>query len=283
MIYFQGAKGSFSWLAAKEFFGLNKEFEAVPKFVDLFSKIEENVENLAILPVENSLAGSVIGNYDLLHQNDAWVCGEVYLNIQHCLVATGNANLNYIEQVYSHPTALEQCKNFFLSNPQIAAKEFSNTALAAEFVSLQNNPKYAAIASKESANFFGLKIFQSNLEDDSNNWTRFMILKSRKNLSPKFENVSKASIAYSLKREQPGSLFRSLEPLAKRQINLVNIESRPILGKFFEYVFYVDFEFDSGQILAVQEAFLEMKKLTQEMKILGVYAKSNILNFRTQP
>lgn len=279
MIYFQGAKGSFSWLAAKEFFGLNEAFEAVPKFVDLFSKIEEMPESFAVLPVENSLAGSVIGNYDLLYKKNSWVCGEVYLNIQHCLLGTKDANINYIEQVYSHPTALQQCQNFFLSNPQIQAKEFSNTALAAEFVSTQNNPKYAAIASKESANFFDLKILQSNLEDDPNNWTRFLILKSRHNINSKFENVSKSSVAYGLKRDEAGGLFRSLEPLAKRKINLVNIESRPILGKPFEYIFYVDFEFSSEQILGVQEAFLEIKTLTQKMKILGVYPKSDILNF----
>lgn len=274
MIYFQGAIGAFSWLAAKEFFGLNEEFKGVANFWDLFDKIEENSLDLAVLPIENSLAGSVAGNYDLLYQKPAWVTGEVYLNIQHCLVATQNANLNYIQEVYSHPTALAQCQNFFLSNPQILAKEFSNTSLAAEFVANQKNPKYAAIASKEAANFFGLKILQSDLEDDPKNWTRFLILKNRKQVESTFENVTKASIWYKLKKSQPSGLVNSLNPFSQKSINITNIQTRPISGSFFEYVFYLDFEFSESQIPEVQKALLEIKNTVDELKILGVYQKA---------
>ena len=272
-IAYQGLAGAFSHIAAKKYFGDKNEFIPSQDFSDLFVSIADGVVDFAMLPVENSLAGSVIQNLDLLFKEDVWITGEIFLEIDHCLLGLNQTNFESITEVYSHEKALQQCQNFFLSNPQINKISYSNTAASAQMVSKSKRLDVAAIASREAAQIYNLQILQENIQDDEHNWTRFVAVTARNKINPVFDNVSKCSLAYTLPKDSPGSLYRSLEPFSKNNINLTNIESRPIAGKFFEYVFYVDFEFDPKNASAVQVALSDLAKLAKSLKILGVYQK----------
>ncbi|MEI6728789.1 MAG: prephenate dehydratase [bacterium] len=272
-IAYQGLAGAYSHIAAKRYFGNKNDFIPVPDFSDLFLKLVDGDVDFAMLPVENSLAGSVIQNLDLLFKQDAWITGEIYLEIDHCLLGLPQTNFENITEVYSQEKALQQCQNFFLSNPQIHKIAYSNTAASAQMVANSKRLDLAAIASLEAAQIYNLQVLQENIQDDAHNWTRFVAVTARNKINPVFDNVSKCSLAYTLPKDVPGSLHKSLQPFSENNINLSNIESRPIPGKFFEYIFYVDFEFDPKNAGAVQIALSELAKLTKTLKILGVYQK----------
>ena len=293
-ILFQGENFSFGHLAAQKFTEnylqkLDKiQFVKAPQFLDMCLGVQKKQVDFALLPIENSLAGTVISNYDLLYKYPIKICGEIVLPIELQLLAKKNLKIEDIKIVYSHSKALEQCQNFFGEYPQIQKVTLSNTALAAKQISESNNFEIAAIASKQAAVEYNLQTLIPNVADSKNNWTRFVVLISdiqnpliseilaKNNSLSNFQNLDqklslKAAVAYSLPRGEAGSLFKSLQPFAQSKLNLTNIESRPIEGKFFEYIFYVDIEADLAQKNDLQKALINLKKITKNLKILGIY------------
>lgn len=289
-VLFQGEDFSFGHLAAQKFAQIYLQksakisFAKAPQFLDMCLRIQKKDVDFALLPIENSLAGTVIQNYDLLYKYAVKICGEIVLPIQLQLLSKQSVQIQNLKTVYSHPKALEQCQNFFVQNPQIESISLSNTALAAKLVSESNNPKIAAIASLEAANEYNLQVLRPDIGDSKNNWTRFVVLSSQNHPSPLLANIVsknndktsqayllKAAVAYSLPRDEAGSLFKSLQFFAQNNLNLTNIESRPIAGKFFEYIFYVDIETTFSQKHDLQKALVKLEKITNNLKILGVY------------
>ncbi len=274
-IIYQGEEGSFGNLAAIKLFP-NADLTKVPKFFDLFKALDNPSVMASVLPIENSLAGSVIANYDFLLDQEVLITNEIYLPVQHFLLGIQNSEISTITEVISHPKALEQCKDFFISNPNISAKPVENTALAAKIVNQKKDPNLGAIASYQASQIYNLKILKPNLEDHTHNWTRFVVIKKKfKNNYWQDSQADKLSLAYNLPRDVAGSLFSSLEVFACRNLNLTNIESRPIPGKFFEYVFYVDVEFGK-QVEQIKAALRELESLAENIKVLGIYPKGEI-------
>jgi prephenate dehydratase len=291
-VLFQGENFSFGHLAAKKFVDLYLKktdtiyFQKVPEFSDLFEALEKKIGDFAVLPTENSLAGTVILNYDMLYKYPAKICGEIVLPIKMQLLGLKNSKIENIKKVYSHHKALEQCQKFLLNYPKIQKIEVSNTAFAAKKVSKSNNSQIAAIASTEASLEYNLKILKKDIQDDQNNWTRFAVL-HQKSQNPFFDQIFnrnqsinqnsnlilKTAIAYNLARDQTGTLSKSLEFFAQNQLNLTNIESRPIGGKFFEYIFYVDIQTSFDKQKNLQKALTKLSKFAKNLKILGIYHK----------
>jgi prephenate dehydratase len=281
-IVYQGQPGSFAFLALQKYLQQKKleqkKFDLIgcSDFVQIFDLVQESKAEYGIVPIENSLAGSVLSNYDLLREKKVFVTNEVILPVKHNLIGLPGVSLNEITEVYSHPKALEQCTNFIRSQ-NLVANPFSNTALAVKFVKEKGLKNIAAIASKEAAKNFDLEIIQEEIQDHQLNWTRFLIFtKSElKNIWQRDKN--KLSLAYTLDREKPGSLVNSLRIFSDKKLNLTNIEARPIPGKFFEYYFYLDIEFASNLLEDVKQAVQQLTKVSQKVKILGVYEKDTLL------
>jgi prephenate dehydratase len=282
-IVYQGVPGAFSHLAAGSYFGHNNTFIGVQTFHNLFSKIQSADADYGMVPVENSLAGSVVENYDLLYKHDVMAIGEYYQKIEHHLLGIGTTHaesderIGSLEEVLSHPKALEQCVQFFLDHPRIKRVAYSDTAEAARFVSEGKNPSLGAIASMKAAELYGLSIIRENIQDNPHNWTRFLIIAGRHHEQDILEHdkTHKCSLMFTLPHT-PGSLYRALGTFANAHLNLSKIESRPIHGKPFEYVFSVDFEFHPENFSFVKNLVGEFSGATREIKILGYYKKADI-------
>jgi len=273
-IAFQGILGSFSYLASLKFFGEKNNFYGLETFKEVFKGVNSKKFDFGVIPIENSIVGSIYENYDYLANFKIKVIGEVYLRIHHYLLGVKIPNislqkrLKLIKEVYSHPKALEQCQRFFESYPWIKKVNFSDTAGAAQFVSQKNDPSLGAISSKICAKLYNLEVILEKIEDDPQNYTRFLIISSKELESPK---ANKCSLIFYLPHK-PGALYKSLEIFAKQEINLTKIESRPIIGKPFEYVFYLDFEFNPSKH-NLDLILKEFKKQVLKMKVLGKYEK----------
>lgn len=280
-IAYQGIPGSFSYIAGIKFFGSKNKFIGTETFKEIFELIKKDKVDFGIIPIENSIAGSIYENYDFLNKYSVKVVGEIYLKIIHNLLAIKFKNfskeerLKLIKKVYSHPKALEQCQKFFEKHPWIEKINFSDTAGSAKFVSEQKNPSLGAIASELAAKIYNLDIILRNIEDDKNNYTRFLVI-TRNNKNIRLNNPNKCSLIFKLPHI-PGSLYRALRPFAENQINLTKIESRPIIGKPFEYYFYLDFEFNGRKLYDILKVIKEFKKAVQSMKILGFYHKGKFI------
>jgi prephenate dehydratase len=280
-IAYQGEIGSFAYLALQKFLQKNNtdlnsvDLIATKHFYDIFNLVEKKQVAFGIIPIENSIAGSVLQNYDLLRTKQVFITNEVLLSIKHQLLGLVGSSLAQIKNVYSHPKALEQCQNFLNKN-KLKTVEFENTALAAKFIKNSQNKSLAAIASKEAGQQFGLKILEKDIQDHTFNWTRFLIFEKAE-----LENIwqikgNKISIAYTLQRQKSGSLVNSLSLFSEKGFNLTNIECRPIVGRFFEYYFYLDVEYQSSQTPLLKDSLRKLKEVSQEIKILGVYEKGEL-------
>ena len=281
-IVYQGEVGSFAYLALQKYLAkknLDKSsFDLLPcpEFVEIFDLVEQNKAQYGIVPIENSLAGSVISNYDLFRDKEVFIIDELILPIKHHLICLPDAELKDIKQVYSHPKALDQCINF-IKQHKFQSNVFNNTALAVKFIKEKGNKTLSAIGSREAAENFGLKIVKEEIQDHKLNWTRFFIFKRSE-----FSNIwqidkNKISIAYTLDREKPGSLVNSLRLFSDKNLNLTNIEARPILGSFFEYYFYLDIEFSLKDLKEVKKSIKELETIAKKIKILGVYEKDRLV------
>ena len=263
-IAIQGEAGSFSHQAAMR---MVPRCVIVPcaRSVEVFDRLERGSVAAAVLPIENSLAGSVAEHLDLLLGRRAFVVQEFRLRIAHNLIAARGVRKRDVRRVYSHPVALDQCRDFFRCNPQIESVPFYDTAGSVKHVIKTRLPDAAAIAGRQAALVYKGRILASGLEDDKRNFTRFFQLRKKRHL---VRGANKTSIAF-ITRNVPGALFRTLGVFASRGIDLSKIESRPLRGKPWEYVFYVDFLRGDDEV--ARGALQSLRKLADLVKVLGIY------------
>jgi prephenate dehydratase len=281
-IAFQGERGAFSEEAAVKLMGERIELLPRPTFESMFAAIGQGAADFVLSPVENSLAGSVYRCYDLLLESNLTITAEVMLPIAHHLIGPPGALLEGVRIVQSHPVALAQCTRFFEQHPAIKRVVAEDTAGSVREVVRAGDLARAAIAGRRAAEIYGGTILESHLEDHSENYTRFWLLAD---LSPDSAADRPAALVAPAKADkmslavlllhQPGALFHALEPIAKRGINLVKIESRPLVGHPWEYCFYLDL-LASLDAPEAQAALADLEKCTRELRILGCYAAAQL-------
>lgn len=269
-IIIQGVKGSFHDIAMRHFFGDNEHIEFVvadsfPELFDDFNK-DETIDH-AIMAIENTIAGSIMYNYTLLKQNSFHISGELFLRIKHNLMALPGTKLEDITEVHSHPMALAQCKTFLNKHKHWQKIEREDTALCAAEIALRRKKSFAAVASELAAKEYGLEIVSQGIETNKQNFTRFLILSREENRSIKAEGREKASVCFSLKHKT-GSLNKLLGMLAERSCNLTKIQSAPIIGKEFQYFFFIDFILENN---SYDEVIKALEKEVESLQILGHY------------
>ena len=260
----QGERGCFSHEAALK---LVPKCKVVPCALsrEVFERLSGGAVAAAVIPIENSLAGSVLEHFDLLLAHDVFVQREHRLRINHHLIAAPGVKLKDVRRAFSHPVALDQCRDFFRKHPQIRPEPFYDTAGSVKRVVEQGLADAAGIGPKQAAAEYGGHILQSDLEDDRQNFTRFFLVTRKHRVLP---GANKSSIAFSLKN-LPGALFKALSVFALRDLSLIKIESRPVRGRPWEYVFYVDI---AGGEAAVRERSLRhLEEVAEWVKVLGVY------------
>jgi len=268
-VAFQGEPGAFSEAAAVQLLGAG--ISTVPRttFDAAFAAISEGAADALLVPVENTLAGSVVRVYDLLLQSALEMCGETILPIQHQLMGIPGAKLEDLRGIASHPMALAQCERFFLTHPNLKRIPAEDTAGSVREMMDRGDPHFASIAGRRAATHYGAVILQENIQDNTENFTRFVLLLPSSEAN-RFRDPSgkKISIAMRL-AHKPGVLLSSLEPFARQGVNLLKIESRPIHGQPWEYLFFLDVE--AEQPAQLEEALEKVKEATSELRVLGRY------------
>jgi prephenate dehydratase len=242
-ISIQGEPGSFSHEAAAK---MIEGAEIVPCTLsaDVFAALVEDAVDAAVIPIENSLAGSVLEHFDLLLAHDVKVVRETMVRIRHNLIACPGTKLAEIDSVYSHPVALAQCRRFLAAHPRMKAISYYDTAGSVKQLMAFQDPHAAAIASEAAARYYGAQILESGIEDNPENFTRFFLVQRTPEAVPDPES-NKISLAFSVEN-RPGSLVAVLSELSRQGTNLSKIESRPVHGKPWEYIFYVDAQIHSS-------------------------------------
>lgn len=271
-IAIQGYPGAFHEIAARTFFsGEEVEVVACDTFDEVVSRAENHLGcDLGIMAIENTISGSLLGNYKLLNTSKLKIIGEVYLRIHQNLMAMPGVRFQDLNEVYSHPIAIAQCREFFEAYPQIKLVEHIDTALSAKLVSEHRWKNTGAIASTLAAEKYGLKIIKHSIETNKKNFTRFLILES--NGHPPEYDQNKVSMVFSVSHEI-GSLHKVLSILAFHNANLSKIQSVPILGKPFEYMFFADFTLEGTERMKV--LLDSIRPFTGRLKILGIYPKGD--------
>jgi prephenate dehydratase len=270
-VAYLGLAGAYSEAAAINHFGIDIDAVSCNSFGDVFSRVKSGDSDFGIVPIENSLAGSIHQNYDLLLQQPLFVVGEEYLRVQHCLIACPGVNIKDIRKIISHPQALAQCDAYIKSLDGIAIESVYNTAGSVKMIKDMGDRSIAAIASHLAANIYGMEILVEGIEDNPENYTRFLAV-GREEI--KVDVEAKTSIVFSIPN-LPGSLYKTLGMFAKRNIDLTKMESRPLVGKPWEYLFYIDLVGLPGQG-EIQEALSELKEFSTFLRILGTYARQKV-------
>jgi prephenate dehydratase len=267
-VAFQGERGAYSEMAALA--ALGEGIIPVPNrsFDEVFESVESGKTDLGLVPIENSLAGSIHRNYDLLLRHSLYIIGETQLRIAHCLIANPGVALDEIKIVRSHPQALAQCEHH-LTEMGLVAEAAYDTAGSVRDLKESGERDVAALASRLASEVYEMNILREEMEDDRLNFTRFLVL-SRTPVVP--EGESKTSIVFALNNE-PGGLFRAMACFALRDIDLTKIESRPIPGSPWEYRFYLDFVGD-GSNGPSKKALDHLAERAAELRILGTYPRS---------
>ncbi len=273
-----GKPGSFSHLAARAYYGIDHTYMGCVSFAEVFKLVSMGDAEIGVVPVENSLAGSIYENYDLFNTYPLSICGEQYLKVEHFLLSkkgtsSGDARLKEIKTVYSHPKALEQCKAFFAAHPWMKPTVAADTATAAALIAASDDLSMAAIGSADSAHLYRLAIQARNIEDDKKNYTRFIYVRKD---THKILEANKCSLQFEV-AHRPGSLIKTLHVISDHQLNLTKIESRPIHGKPFEYQFYVDFEYTHDQAPHIESAIEQIRANCDRLLVLGIY-KAGIID-----
>jgi prephenate dehydratase len=278
----QGERGSFSHEAAEQ---MLPGCKVVPcaRSAEVFERIRRGSVAAAVIPIENSLAGTVAEHADLLLAHNVFIQAEFLLRIVHNLIAAPGVKLNAVRKVFSHPVALAQCRDFFRHHPRIEPLPFYDTAGSVKHIVSRRLPDAAAIAGRHAAHEYSGKILQAGIEDDKRNFTRFFLIRKSAGKTPTApqkgsaasrcqslipQGANKTSIAFKVKNV-PGALFKSLSVFALRDISLSKIESRPLRGRPWEYVFYVDFL--RGDDEPARNALHHLGEMAELVKVLGVY------------
>ena len=265
-VAFQGEPGAYSEQAVFNYLG-NVETLPCESFDAMFDSVVSGQSDMALAPIENSLAGSIHQNYDLLLRHDLHIVGEYFLRVQHCLIAMPGVKKEDIKKAISHPQALGQCAAY-LRNLGIKPEQVYDTAGSVKMLKESGARDVAAIASRRAAEIYEMQILEEGIEDNSENFTRFLAV-GREATVP--EGEAKTSIVFSLKN-LPGSLFKAMSVFALRDIDLTKIESRPLQGKPWEYLFYIDF-IGSAQNETVQRALDHLGEYAVTLRVLGSYLR----------
>jgi prephenate dehydratase len=260
----QGELGSFSHEAAGH---MLPHATVVPcsRSTEVFDNVERGTVQAAVIPIENSLAGSVAEHFDLLLARSVFIHGEMHLRIRHNLIAPRGVKLGDVQRVYSHPVALDQCRDFFSSHPGVQAVPFYDTAGSVRHILTEGLQGAAGIAAKRAAAQYGGRVLLSGIEDDQQNYTRFLLITKSRKIN---KGANKTSIGFAL-NNVPGVLFKALSVFALRDISLSKIESRPMRGRPWEYVFFADIL--RGDDEAASHALRHLGEIAEFVKVLGVY------------
>lgn len=267
-VAFQGVRGANSEEAVEKLVDEEIEFVQSYSFDDVFNVVETGKADRGVIPIENSLTGSIHKNYDLLLKNNLWIMGETKIRIVHNLIVNKGVKFEDIKRIYSHPQGLSQCEKFLNKYPQIEKIPAFDTAGSVKMIKEQKMFDAGAVASKKSAIYYDMVILEEGIEDIDENYTRFLMLSKSKEV---LKNANKVSIVFS-SENIPGILFKSLSVFALRDINLSKIESRPVHGKPWEYFFYLDIEENLNNERCIN-AINHLKEITTYLKILGCYPK----------
>ncbi|MCI0694997.1 prephenate dehydratase [candidate division KSB1 bacterium] len=272
-IAFQGEPGAYSERAVKEFFR-EHSFWTLPcrTFGEAFAAAHTGQAEIAVIPIENSLAGSVHQNYDLLLKHQLHITGEIILRISHHVMALPGVKWEKVRRVFSHPQALEQCRDFLEKWPAIEAAPAYDTAGSAKLIASEQWQDAAAIASANAASEYGLEILHRGVESNPQNYTRFLVLEKEEKIPAE---DGKSSIVFSVSHT-PGALFKTLAVFALRDINLLKIESRPLHGSPWEYIFYLDFAGTPRQSHC-QKAIEHLEEIATFLRVLGAYEKGKVI------
>lgn len=262
-IAIQGERGSFSHEAALQMLPSCSVFPCA-RSAEVFDAVLRKRAHAAVIPIENTLAGPVTEHYDLLLEHPLFIHGEHRLRIRHNLIAAPSTKLSDVRRVLSHPVALDQCRRFFRSHP-VQQVPFYDTAGSVKHVIEKKETDAAGIASRQAALEYRGKVLKSGIEDDPKNFTRFFLIAPRERWAA---DANKTSLAFSVP-DQPGALFKSLAVFALRDISLSKIESRPVKGRPWEYVFYVDLK--AGKTPATENALRHLQEICPMVKVLGIY------------
>lgn len=274
---FQGELGAFSEMAVLEYFG--DAAEAVPHgwFDDVFRAVEQGRCDYGMLPIENTLAGSIHVNYDLMQEHDLQIVGEIVLRIVHNLMAKPGVRREELRRVQSHPKALEQCVRFFREHPSLKPETVYDTGGAAKMLSEGEARDVGVIASTRAAERYGLEILENGIEDNPQNYTRFLVLaREARPAEPSEGERLKTSIVFAVPHE-PGMLFKAMSVFALRDISINKIESRPLVGSPWEYLFYLDFEGHAESLLC-SRALNHLREIAADFRLLGSYAEGRIVD-----
>ena len=269
-VAFQGELGAFSHAAALKFAGEDARLLPCSTFEEVFEALQNSDAQHAVIPIENTLHGSVLENYDHLVHYEFRIAGETTLRISHHLLAFGKQRLANVRRVFSHPVALNQCRNFFHRHPEIEPVAFYDTAGSVKMLKETRPEDCAAIASAIAAELYGAVILKKNVEDNPHNFTRFFLLTKQNSARRSLKGASKTSIVFST-ANTPGALFRAMACFALRDLDLTKIESRPLRERPWEYLFYVDFK-GSEADRNVQKALDNLREMATFLKVLGSYA-----------
>lgn len=262
---FQGEPGAFSEEAVKELLGPAVTSVPCPTWDATFASLAEARVDALLVPIENSLAGSVLRVYDLLLEHRLWIAAEIILPIEHHLIACPGASLEALRSVESHPMALAQCERLMTQHPEWARVPAEDTAGSVRRVIASGDRARAAIAGAPAAELYGGVILLENIQDDKRNFTRFVLLLPERREVP---GADKMTLAMRL-AHRPGSLLHALQPFARHSVNLLKIESRPIHGCPWEYQFFLDVTSELSQ--RIDDALAELRQVAEEVQVLGLY------------
>lgn len=267
-------QGSFHDIAAHQYFqGEQLQLICCPTFEDVFRHMQADPTVIGMLAIENTIAGSLLHNYELLRSSGSSVVGEHKLHIQHAICCLPQDDWDSISEVHSHPVALMQCNQFLTNHPKLKVVEAEDTAGSAEYIMKHQCHGWAAICNASAAEMYGMKVLEDHIEDNKHNFTRFLVVShpNKADFLRPLERTNKASLVFSLPHEE-GSLSQVLSILSFYKINLTKIQSLPIIGQEWEYLFYVDVAFDN--LTRYRQSIDAIIPLTRSLKILGEYEEA---------
>lgn len=270
-IAIQGVLGSFHDIAAHQYYeGEQVQIICCSTFEEVFENIKRDPTVIGMLAIENTIAGSLLHNYELLRASGVTIVGEHKLHIEHCICCLPEDDWSTIEEVHSHPVALMQCRGFLANHPDMKAVEAEDTAGSAEYIIKNRCRGWAAICNSSAAEMYGMKVLEDHIEDNKHNFTRFLVVSNPQKadfLRP-LDKADKSSLVFLVPHEE-GSLSKVLTILSFYNINLTKIQSLPVIGHEWEYLFYVDVTYNN--LIRYRQSIDAIIPLTRELKILGEY------------
>lgn len=273
-IAIQGEIGSFHDITAHHYFdGEQMQIVCCSTFEEVFDNMSQDPTMIGIMAIENTIAGSLLHNYELLRQSGCTIVGEHKTHISHCLCALPGQTKSDLNEVHSHPVALAQCRNYLSRHPYIKIVEDEDTAGSAKWIAENKLSGVAALCHADAARLYGLEVLEDNVEDNPHNFTRFLVIcdPRKADFLRALNEANKSSIVFSLPHEE-GSLSQVLSILSFYKINLTKIQSLPIIGREWEYMFYVDVTYDD--ITRYRQSIDAITPLTRDLVILGEYRAS---------